>query len=293
MSRPVSRKTKPAKNDLLSLMVKDHQSRIERLEDNGTTTIFKRMTASASASALLLGLVLTFASLYDVFITKPKADRINRLSQFNQAVNSAAKIRQDLTLLNTQDPKVQLAVLQAATPQILNNVSTARAMLRTLSDDEIDVPQLIVLIYESFTAGDLESAKEFVGRAVKKPTTAYSHSEAKRYEGKYLFLTGHPAEGRQSFNDALNILDEANTPARAFVLSDLATTEFVFGDCEEASTQVKNFLSMLPKLPLQFRRQLTAALADQLRQMQGQRCNLPETIFAGLENGLSDGVASQ
>ena len=83
---------------------------------------FKKLTESASASALFLGLVLTFVSLHDAFISKPAADRISRLSQFNQAVNAAAKARQELATLQMQtaDPQLRLAVASIVTPQILN-----------------------------------------------------------------------------------------------------------------------------------------------------------------------------
>src|SRR5216684_3026066 len=111
---------------LLLLLVAGLQARVEKLESEGNKTLLKAITTSASTSALLLGLVLTFASLHDVFVAKPEADRISRVSQFNQAVNSAAKTRQELVQLQMQttDHKLQLAAAQMATPRVLNDIST-------------------------------------------------------------------------------------------------------------------------------------------------------------------------
>ncbi len=211
MSDPVPTQDTPQADDPVLLMVKSQEARIARLEDEGKKTPLKRMTTSASTSALILGLILTFVSLYDAFVTKPEADRIARISEFNQAVNAAAKTRQEILQLQMQgtDPKLQLAMASMATPQILNDLSTARAMLRDLRNDDVGIPQLIILISEAFTTGDMEAAREFVGRAVSKTdVTPYLRSEAKRYEGKFFFFSGNAAQGRQSFQEALAALGE-------------------------------------------------------------------------------------
>lgn len=281
---PVPSEDAPASSDPFILIIKDHQARIERLEDQGKRTIFKRMTVSASTSALALGLVLSFVSLYDAFVTKPETDRVNRITQFNQAVNSAAKIRQELTTQLAQTPNsvLQYQLMQTATPQILNNVSTARAILPEMADNDIGIPQLIVLAYESFTANDLESAKTFIDRAVNlKNVSSYLHSEAKRYEGRYFFMTGDPAKGRQSFSEAFIALGTSNgvVNARAALLGDQSAVEFISGDCENAATDLNRFIAVLSELAPQTRSQLAAIAADSLRQAQGKPCMaLPATF---------------
>src|SRR5215467_15327376 len=83
------------------LLVGSLQARVKKLEGEGKKTLLKSITTSASTSALLLGLVLTFTSLYDALVTKPRADRVSRISQFNQAVNSASKVYQEVLQVKT------------------------------------------------------------------------------------------------------------------------------------------------------------------------------------------------
>jgi hypothetical protein len=263
-------------------MLRSQEARLVKLEDESKTTFWKRMTTSASTSALFLGLVLTFASLYDTFVSKPEADRISRISQFNQAVNAAAKTRQEI-LQSPGDPKVQMAIQSEAVPQILNDISTARAMLRDLASDDVGVPQLTILIYEAFTAGDIVAAKEFVARAVAKTdVTPYLHSEAKRYEGRMYFLTGDPVHGRQSYQEALSALGDSQFVAaqRAYDLGDLVLIEYQTGTCEHAETDLKSFVETVrgPDVPQQSRLQLLAVVRSQLGQTQGLRCPFPENL---------------
>jgi len=273
--------------DAVVAMLRSHEARIAKLEAADQTTTLKRLTTSATTSALIFGLILTIASLWDVFVSKPEADRIARISQFNQAVNSAAKTRQELAqaLNQSADPNYQLAVQSAATPRILTDVSTARAMLRDLTDADVGIPQLIVLISESFTTGDMVAAKDFVGRAVgKTDATPYLRSEAKRYEGKLNFATGSPGAGRQSYQEALNLL--GTTPGAegqvAYDRGDLALAEFFAGSCDNATADFTSFVAAVhaPGVGLQVRRQLAATASNQLGQMQGSKCPLPPNLSA-------------
>lgn len=285
MTDPAPLQTSPDAEDAILLMIKSQEARIAKLEDSNQKTLFKKMTASASASALVLGLVLSLISLYDIFVTKPEANRISKLSQFNQTVNSAAKTRQEILQSQVQgvDPKLQLATVTMATPRILNDLSTARAMLLNLDDDDVDIPQLIILISEAFTTGDLAVAKEFVSRAVGKTgATPYLRSEAKRYEGKFLFLSGDPAGGRRSFQEALSVLGDSPATAsqRAYALGELVVVEFAFGDCESAAADLKSFATALrmPAVFPQARSQILAATREQLDPLQGQRCPMTPSL---------------
>ena len=64
-------------------------------------------------------------------------------------------------------PAIQVQTTSAAVPQIMNAISTARAILPDLNDADVGIPQLIVLISESFQMGD-PAAQESIRRAVSK-----------------------------------------------------------------------------------------------------------------------------
>lgn len=271
----------------LDVLLKNHENRIGKLEETSHATIFKRITASASA--LFLGLILTFASLHDTFVSKPEADRIARLSEFNKAVNSAAQLRQEITKsqFDSANPSLQLAMVSAVTPQILNDVSTARAILKDLKREDVGIPQLIVLTSEAFTVGDVENARVFVARAVAiTDATSYLRSEAKRYEGRLFFLTGDANRGRKSFNDAVTLLGDAaaTLSARSYVLADLVLYEYSAGDCAIAGTEFKTLLDTIKGVHDRSRAQVGETVKAQLLQLQGGRCPAPQNLDALISN---------
>src|SRR5690349_4749571 len=87
--------------DLPLLLFQSLDARLQALEGE-KKSLMKRISENASLSALFLGLVLSCASLYDVFIAKPEAARIAAVSAFNDAINRAAKTRQDSMQLQMQ-----------------------------------------------------------------------------------------------------------------------------------------------------------------------------------------------
>lgn len=266
----------------LSLLLESLNQRLLRLEQPEKSFV-KQITENAGAVALFLGLVLTFASLYDVFITKPASNRVEALGKFNQAVNHAVQVRQEMLemQLQTSNPMLQMTVAAFATPRALNDISTARSLLPDLHDEDIGIPQLIVLISESFTTGDLASAAEFIDRAVeKKDATPYLRSEALRYKGKYLFLKGQAIEGRQAFEASIELLDDVTGSAaqRAYVLADLISIEFSLGDCTAVAPPIERLVTLLkaPGVSIDIRRQIGATLHNQLQQAKSDRCSIPE-----------------
>jgi hypothetical protein len=261
------------------LMLKSQEKRIAQLETGAKKTIFKRLTESASASALFLGLILTFTSLRESFVTKPEADRISRLSNFNQAVNSAAQKRREQIRLQIEnpDPKLQLAMASATTTEILNDISTARAILRDLNDKDIGISQLTVLTNEAFTAGDIESAKTFMTRAVNlTDLTPFERSEALRLEGRYFFVIRDVVKVRQSYIAALSALGDSPSvaAARAYDLADLIPMEYALGDCENAGADLSSFAKMIkaPQVPSQVKAQLVLSLKAAVSQLPVQSC---------------------
>jgi len=269
-------------NNPADLLLRNHEDRIGELERSSHKTTFKRLTETASVSALLLGLILTFVSLRDAFISKPEADRIARLSQFNQAVNSAAKLRQELTLSGLDSAvssQRQMTMISMVGPQILNEISTARAILKDLKSDDVGIPQLIILIAEAFAVGDFEAAKAFVAVAVDKTNvTPFLRSEAKRYEGRLLYMTADPVEGHKAFQAAMDVVVDvpATLATRAYILSDLIAAEYQFGDCTNGSADLQRFLAMGKNLPDQQRLQIGATLKAAL--LQTQACPQPENL---------------
>ena len=252
------------------------------------TGILKKFAENIGAVGLAIGLILSAASLYDVFIRKPEADRISALSQFNQAVSSAAKTRQELIQMSQSgDAATRLAVTSMATPRILNDISTARALLPELRDDDVGIPQLLILISESMTAGDNSSAERFIARALEKNNlTPFMAAEARRYSGKYMFATGRPKEGRVMYLEASKILGDspATRGTKAFNLADLIGMQYAFGHCDALEADIDEFKQLVSSqgISLEMRAQLTGVILSQLNQFSGQRCQRPKN---------SDGLA--
>lgn len=267
--------------DPILVALKSQEARITALENPTHKSFFKRLSENASAAALFLGLVLSFGSLRDTFWTKPEADRISQVSQFNQAVNAAAKLRQDILTSQLTNPALQLAMMSTVTPQIENNISTAKLISRDLHDSDIGIPQLIILIDGASVVGDLDSVKELVTRAVNKTDVSpFLRSEAKRYEAKYFFAAGDSAHGEASFRDALNLLGTKPTSARAFVLGDQVIVEFRAGDCQHAAEDFKTFVATLNSgyIAPQEKAQIALSVKQQLMQASDQGCPKPEAL---------------
>jgi hypothetical protein len=254
----------------IHLILEDYGERLRELESSGKKTIIKRITEDAGAVALLLGLILTVASVYDVFVVQPRSAKIAAISQFNEAVNAAAKTREDLIKdqAGTENRSLRLQLVSSATPQILNDIATAKALLGRLGDEDVGIPQLSILINESFTAGDIKSAGVFANRAVNNPyATLFEHSEAMRFQGRYHFLSNQPVEARAAYQAALDALaDEGFAGARAFDLSDWAFGEYYLGQCAAGEEIIKRFRSELgsPRLSNEQRTDLVASLKSSL-----------------------------
>lgn len=255
--------------------------------DRSVPKALKRLSENVGAVGLVLGFILSMSSLYDVFVRKPEADRIEAISKFNQAVNSAAKIRQDLLqTMQTGDAASRLAAASMATPRILNEISTATALLPTLNDDDVGIPQLIILVTEAMTAGDNFSAQQLLNRAIQKENvTPYMKSEAHRHMGKYLFIIGKPDEGREYLVRSERLLgnEMQSIAARAFVRADLVSMEYASGKCGSLDADVGELARLLsaPSVPLDARTQIVGVLARQFDQFKSRGCPTPEK-FASL-----------
>lgn len=275
----------PAKQDspdAVSVLLASLERRISDLEETTHKNPLKRLTENAGACALVLGLILTLASLYDVFVTKPAAERVANLSQFNAAVNSAAKTRQELIVAQgqTQDRQLQLQMAMLATPRILNDIITASAIMQGLADKDIGIPQLTILISEAFTSDDMVNAAKFIDRAVKiQDGPPYFRSEAKRHEGRYLFRTGNMNEAREAYRQALKLLgaDPWTAAARAFAQAELVVLEFTVGDCGRLPAEIRDLMELLriPEVSVAAREQILAGTRHQMRQIPNGHCPVP------------------
>lgn len=254
------------------------------IKEQEEKSLLKRFSENIGAVGLAIGIVLSVASLYDVFVRKPEADRISALSQFNQAVSSAAKIRQELIQMSQSgDAATRLAISSMATPRILNDISTARALLPELRGEDVGIPQLLILINESMTAGDNSSAEHFIAQALaKKNLTPYMAAEARRYSGRYLFVMGKPVEGRKMYLEASNVLGDSHTAraAKAFNLADLIGIQYAVGYCDALEVDIADFKNIinLQGISFEVRAQLVGAIKSQLNQYSGQRCGRPINI---------------
>jgi hypothetical protein len=170
-----------------------------------------------------------------------------------------------------------------ATPRILNEISTATAILPTLRDDDVGIPQLIILFTEAMTAGDAISARKFVERAVNKQgMSQYMASEAHRSYGRFLYIMGQPSEGRQKYVHAIDLLksEPSSTAARAFVMADLTSTEFSYGQCEFVPRHLEDLRALLHSegISLEVRAQLAGGVSTQLKQYSSGRCLVPPSV---------------
>jgi len=228
----------------LAVAIQGLQSRLDHIEFAEKKSIFRRLTENASAAALLIGLALTVAQVRETFFSKPEADRIAQIGAFNQSIGAVAKLRQEMAELNynTSNPSAQLTVASILTARIVNEVSTARAMLHDIKDADVGIPQLVTLISEAFNEGDLATVDLLTSRTVnKKDVTAFAHSEAMRYRAKYLFIN-QTEQGRNTMEAAIALLP-LGSGAQAFDVRDLLESELGFGDCDHIDSAAKRLLA--------------------------------------------------
>ncbi len=260
-------------------------------------SLFGYVKEYGSFLALMIGIFLSVVSIFDIFWKKPGESRIQTISEFNKVISSVANLRQGLVQMHVQgaDP----ALLQAATsmvlPQILANLHTAEILMSDIEND-VGIPQLIVLTSEAMTVYNWDSAELFIQKAVKIDKAPLSlKSEAKRYRARLFFVTGRFQDARKSYEDAINSIRNIDafgiSGARAFIMADWIIAELSLGDCSIASERSREFIEYVnnPKILKIQRRGMILTLKSQIAELAStnqQRC----TLVPDLEN-LLQGVS--
>jgi hypothetical protein len=266
----------------------DFEERLIRLEKGNTKAPWKSVTDRASAAALFLGLVLSATSLYEAIWTKPRADRIAAIGQFNQAINAAVKVEQDASQQAdpTATPQARLAVEGALTPQFLNDLATAKSIMPELRESDIGVPQLVILINGALQFNDIPSAKFFADKAVTKTDAPpYARSEAYRFQAKVYFAMNDPKDARSAYGMAVAVLIPADLSAspRAYVLADWLAAEYQLGSCSVAADNLMKFENVVrsPYMNAQMRYDLKQSLSA-LPAQNPRHC--PAALLSALQN---------
>ncbi|VVN40686.1 hypothetical protein PS862_04032 [Pseudomonas fluorescens] len=236
---------------LVAAALNAFDARLERLEKPEENTWLKKIEKKMSLLALLVGIVLSAISLFDVFWSKPNEERIRDLAEFNGAVNAVANLRQGMVRLQfeSNNPQMFAAMNSMVIPQVLANIQYATEVLPRLGDD-VGIPQLVVLISEAMNIYDWKSAQKLVDRAVATKNAAPSMmSEAYRFQGRLMFFTGRIDSGRTAYEQSLKVLAGEQAfginATRAFVVSDWIMAELSMGDCSLANKRTQDFAELV------------------------------------------------
>lgn len=264
--------------------------RLKKLEKPEEKNRLSKIQKNASFLALIVGILLSLISLFDVFWSKPREALFRDIEEFNKSVNAVANLRQGMIQVQFQsnNPQMIFAMNSMVTPQVLANIQYATALLPRLGE-HAGIPQLIVLISEAMNIYDWKSADILVDRAVAaKDAVPSLQSEARRYKARLMFSTGKIQEGRKAYEDALNVLRNESAfginGARAYIVADWAAVEFAMGDCSIGNERIRQFIEFVqhPQIPPPARLGLISTLKSQLDQLQlrDKRCPVPSELQA-------------
>jgi hypothetical protein len=263
-------------------------ARLRRLEEPEKPSRLSRLQKNLSFAALMIGILLSTISVYDTFWSKPRQSLFKDLDDFNKAVNAVANLRQQMiqSAYKDNNPELTLALNGMVQPQILANIQYATALLPRIGE-HARVPQLIVLISEAMNIYDWKSAEVLVDRAIASPDAVPSmQSEARRYKGRLLFLTGRIQDGRRAFEDSLTVI--AKEPGfgingvRAYVVGEWALMELSLGDCSIAQERIRDFVRLIqhPQIAGPLRAALISTVKTQAAQPQEKGCQIPAELSA-------------
>jgi hypothetical protein len=277
-------------DSLVASTLNAFDARLKQLEKPEEKTRLARIQKNASFVALVVGILLSVISLFDVFWSKPREALFRDIEEFNKSVNAVANLRQNMIQVQFQsnNPQMIFAMNSMVTPQVLANIQYATALLPRL-DEHAGIPQLIVLISEAMNIYDWKSAGILVDRAVAaKDAVPTLQAEARRYKARLMFFTGKIQEGRKAYEDALNVLRNESAfginGTRAYIVADWTVAEFSMGDCNVGNERIQQFIEFVqhPQLTPPSRSGLISTLKNQLDQLQlrDKRCPVPSELQA-------------
>lgn len=224
----------------------EYRKKFDALEAKSNESFWARMSGRATAAALFLGLILTGVSIFNAVVTEPEKSRVDRIAQFNDAVNAAAKTSEDLQLFQyqTSSPGARFTMTSYSLTQFSIDIATAETLLRDIDPADVGVQQLLVLMDGAFTVGDLAQAKMFLGIArSKQDVTPYEAAQIDRYAGKYDFVVGDISGARESYLSALR--RPIGLPNTAMFLGELTYGEISLNDCADTMTDVESFVRVI------------------------------------------------
>lgn len=271
---------------LIASTLNAFDARLKQLEEPEEKTLLSKIQKNASFAALIIGILLSLISLFDIFWNKPQESLFRDTEEFNKSVNAVANLRQNMIQVwyQSNNPQMVLEMTTMVMPQVLANIQYATALLPRLGE-HVGIPQLIVLIGEAMNIYDWKSATILVDRAVAaKDVPPSMQSEALRYKAKLMFFTGKAQEGRKAFEDAIKVLRDESAyginGSRAYIVADWAMLEFSGGDCNVGYEQIRKFIDLVkdPKISPQLRTGMISSIKDQLNQL--QRCSVPSELQA-------------
>ena len=261
-------------------------ARLKQLEKPEEKTLLAKIQKNASFVALVVGILLSLISLFDVFWSNPREALFRDMEEFNKSVNAVASLRQNMIQVQSQSSNSQmvLEMQSMVTPQVLANIQYATALLPRLGE-HAGIPQLIVLISEAMNIYDWKSAGILVDRAVAaKDAVPSLQSEARRYKARLMFFTGEIEEGRKAYEDALNVLRNESAfginGVRAYIVADWTVAEFSMGNCSAGNERIRQFIEFAqrPQIASPFRSGLISTLKSQLDQLKDKRCPIPSEL---------------
>ncbi|TKJ72405.1 hypothetical protein PspCFBP13508_08735 [Pseudomonas sp. CFBP13508] len=258
-------------------------ARLKLLEKPKDTSLLEKVQKRGSFLTLIIGIVLSLVSLFNVFWSQPKEAAFRDMAEFNKSVNAVSNLRQNLIQVSYQstNDEMKMALNSMVTPQVLANIQYATSLLPEVGK-AAGVPQLIVLISEAINVYDWENAEKLVNEAVSRKSIPTLQSEALRYKGRLMFLRGRINEGRSAFEQALTaIVDEPGwgiNGMRAYLVADWAVAEVSLGDCNSAEARAQQFIEFVtqPQIPAPTKAALIATFKSQMRQQ--NRCAMPEAL---------------
>jgi len=270
---------------LIASILNAFDARLKLLEAPKETSLFEKLQRRGSFLALIIGIVLSAVSVFNVFWSQPKEAAFRDMAEFNKSVNAVSNLRQNMIQLSYQsnNDEMKIALNSMVTPQVLANIQYATSLLPEVGDSA-GIPQLIVLISEAINVYDWENAEKLVNEAVSRKSLPSLQSEALRYKGRLMFLRGRVDEGRNAYEQALDALGTEPgwgiNGMRAYLVSDWAVAEVAFGDCNFSAAHVQQFIGFVtqPQVPTPTKAGLVAALRSQLSQQ--TRCATPEALIA-------------